>query len=381
MSEGLLFVATSNFIQAIDEAMLSRADLIVPFHLVSADVAGQIITRNLRALAAAWPTLLPLAEDTASIARLAKTLAGWDGRKAGSQKLPLVALARRPETVRDPGALTMDDLYSACEELRPERFEHLTRSETATEVIRITWQLQTDPRIDYRTLIARAIRILNSRGVMHKSGHVAARDASDPNVMWINSRKASRSTLTAADVVPVDLKSGERIGEGDEPPSEFHIHRAIFNRRPEVGAIVHSHPEHIVALSIARRPLLPVTVDGAFLGARTPLFDDAGHIDTPELRGDAGGRRARILECRRAARSRGGDHRRERRARRHADHPRAEENAAMQYLAEAARRGPAARAPTRLARIAAHTASPKSIRKAWHYEEETARRRGDLEGA
>ncbi len=129
---GLLFVATSNFIQAIDEAMLSRADLIVPFHLVTADVAGQIITRNLRALAAAWPSLLPLAEDQASIARLAKTLAGWDGRRLS--KLPLVALARRPETVRDPGALTMDDLYAACEELRPERFEHLTERKR-TEVL------------------------------------------------------------------------------------------------------------------------------------------------------------------------------------------------------------------------------------------------------
>jgi SpoVK/Ycf46/Vps4 family AAA+-type ATPase len=129
---GLLFVATSNFIEAIDEAMLSRADLIVPFHLVSADVAAQIITRNLRALAAAWPPLLALAEDAAAIARLAKTLAGWDGRRLS--KLALVALARRPETVRDPGRLTMDDLYAACEELRPERFEHLTERKR-TEVI------------------------------------------------------------------------------------------------------------------------------------------------------------------------------------------------------------------------------------------------------
>lgn len=129
---GLLFVVTTNFIQAIDEAMLSRADLIVPFHLVSADVAAQIITRNLRALAAAWPPLLALAEDTAGIAQLAATLAGWDGRRLS--KLPLVALARRPETVKDPAQLTMDDLYHACEELRPERFEHLAERKR-TEVI------------------------------------------------------------------------------------------------------------------------------------------------------------------------------------------------------------------------------------------------------
>lgn len=121
---GLLFVVTSNFPEAIDEAMLSRADLVVPFHLVSVDVAGQIITRNLRCLAAAWPSILPLAEDQAAISKFAATLAGWDGRRLS--KLPLVALARRSETVRDPGALTMDDLYAACEELRPERIADLT---------------------------------------------------------------------------------------------------------------------------------------------------------------------------------------------------------------------------------------------------------------
>ena len=136
--------------------------------------------------------------------------------------------------------------------------------------------------MDYPDLVVRAIRILNANGIMHMSGHVAVRDAADPNVMWINSRKASRSSLTMRDIVRVDLRTGKPIGEGDEPPSEFHIHRAIFNRRPDVGAIVHSHPKHVVALSVAGAPLLPVTIDGAFLGASTPVYDDARHINTAE---------------------------------------------------------------------------------------------------
>ena len=234
-----------------------------------------------------------------------------------------------------------------------------------------------EPRIDYRNLIARAIRILNSRGVMHKSGHVAARDASDPNHMWINSRKASRSTLTATDIVCCDIASGELVGGGDEPPSEYHIHRAIFSRRPEVGAIVHSHPEHVVALSIARRPLLPVTVDGAFLGAKTPIFDDAGHISTPErgrMVADALGASAAVV------------------LRGHgivivAENVEqvvtriilAEANARTQYLAEALGTVQPLE-DEELARVAKHTASPKSIRKAFHYEEETARRSGALDG-
>ncbi len=117
---GTLFIATTNFIEAIDEAMLSRADLVLPFHLASGDVAAQIITRSLRALATAWPDILALARDEDAIRALAADLAGWDGRRL--TKLPLVALARRESTARDPNRLTFDDLRAACEELDPRRF-------------------------------------------------------------------------------------------------------------------------------------------------------------------------------------------------------------------------------------------------------------------
>lgn len=129
---GVFFIATTNFIEAIDEAMLSRADLILPFRLATADVAGRIVARSLRALAAAWPPLLKLAEDKASIARMAEALAGWDGRRL--TKLPLVALARRAETVKDPGTMTFDDLWGAVEELNPERFAKRMERE-GTEIL------------------------------------------------------------------------------------------------------------------------------------------------------------------------------------------------------------------------------------------------------
>jgi SpoVK/Ycf46/Vps4 family AAA+-type ATPase len=117
---GTLFLTTTNFIEAIDEAMLSRADMIVPFRRATADVAAEILRRALDALAAAWPALLPLAQNPAEIARLGEALAGWDGRRL--TKLPVVAMAQRPETVRDPGGMTFADLWAAVEELRPDRF-------------------------------------------------------------------------------------------------------------------------------------------------------------------------------------------------------------------------------------------------------------------
>jgi ribulose-5-phosphate 4-epimerase/fuculose-1-phosphate aldolase len=141
--------------------------------------------------------------------------------------------------------------------------------------------LSSAPKVQYRSLIARTVRMINHAGVMHASGHVAGRDPDDPNVMWINSRKAGRSTLTAEDIVPVNLRTGERIGEGDEAPSEVHIHRAVFNARPDVQAICHTHPDYIVALSIAGKTLHPVHPVGGFLPESTPIFDDANLINTP----------------------------------------------------------------------------------------------------
>jgi ribulose-5-phosphate 4-epimerase/fuculose-1-phosphate aldolase len=222
-------------------------------------------------------------------------------------------------------------------------------------------------------LIARAVRILNSNGIMHKSGHVAARDAELPHVMWINSRKASRSSVTAGDIVRVDLRTGEPIGSGDEPPSEVDIHRAIFNRRPEVGAIVHSHPTYVVALSVADQPLVPVTVDGGFLGGPAPMFDDARHINTPER----GNLLAAALGDRTAVVLRGhgivviGRNVEEAVTR----IVLAESNAHTQYLALAAGTlHPLSE--EELAAINRTTSSDKALRKAYEYEEDTARRAG-----
>ena len=232
-------------------------------------------------------------------------------------------------------------------------------------------------KLNYRSLVARAIRMLNVTGVMHMSGHVAMRDLENPTTFWINSRKASRSTITVNDVVQVDLVTGKHIGPGDEPPSEFHIHRAIFNRRPDINAIVHTHPDYVVALSLAGIALAPVHITGAFLPAKTPIFDDPNLINK-EHRGEAvadalGDSSTVVLRghgivvtavdveavvartvC-------------------------AEENAKMQYLA-AAVGTPKTIEGEELEIAAREWNVPVIMRKHWHYHEETAKRLGALDG-
>jgi AAA+ superfamily predicted ATPase len=108
----VLFVTTTNFIDAVDEAFLSRADLVMRFALPDRDTVGRILAHALGELAVQWPALLPLASDTARISELAALCEGWDGRRI--RKLVLAALAQRLEVARDPAQLGWDDVLSAA---------------------------------------------------------------------------------------------------------------------------------------------------------------------------------------------------------------------------------------------------------------------------
>lgn len=226
--------------------------------------------------------------------------------------------------------------------------------------------------------IARAVRICNAAKVMDMNGHVSARDPDDPNVMWINSRKASRSTLTAADVVPFDIAAGKRIGAGDEPPSEYHIHTEIYKRRTDVGAIVHSHPEHILTLTIAGHPLRQVTTVCPFLPeAGAPAFDSPVLINTTE-RGKALATQlgdADAVVMRQHGTVTTGPTLEDAVVRMIC----AEDNARLQIRALQIGE-PRYLAGEEYAGLQRENLTPVIIRKFWHYHEESARVAGALEG-
>ena len=215
-------------------------------------------------------------------------------------------------------------------------------------------------------------------GVMDMNGHVSERDPDQPSIMWINSRKASRSTITMNDVVPFDIEAGKRIGEGDEPPSEYHIHTEIYRRRPDVFSIVHSHPEHILTLSAAGHRLRQVSAICPFLPAEgAPLFDSAVLINTKErgtavatVLGDAG-----AVVLRQHGTVVVGGSLEEAVVRMIC----AEDNARLQFrtlqIGE-----PRYIAGEELAVLKKENLAPIIYRKFWHYHEESARTAGALDG-
>jgi SpoVK/Ycf46/Vps4 family AAA+-type ATPase len=59
----VLFVATTNFADAVDEAFLSRADLVVTLELPDTPTIARIIGHSLAELSVLWPGIAPLAAD------------------------------------------------------------------------------------------------------------------------------------------------------------------------------------------------------------------------------------------------------------------------------------------------------------------------------
>src|SRR5438477_3637932 len=59
----VVFVTTTNFIEAVDEAFLSRAGLVMRFALPDRTTIVKILQTAIGELAVQWPALLPLAQD------------------------------------------------------------------------------------------------------------------------------------------------------------------------------------------------------------------------------------------------------------------------------------------------------------------------------
>ena len=111
----LLVIATTNFPQAIDAALLSRADLIATIRPPEIDGVEWILRDTLDELAKTWPAVAKIA-DTSEFSRAVQRGVGLDGRQL--RKAVVAACAQDPAAALDPGRLTAAMLVAAIERAR-----------------------------------------------------------------------------------------------------------------------------------------------------------------------------------------------------------------------------------------------------------------------
>jgi L-ribulose-5-phosphate 4-epimerase len=146
----------------------------------------------------------------------------------------------------------------------------------------------TDPQAtDLRELVALGCNILGANG--HDDyvwGHVSARDPHGRGI-WMKASTYGFEEITPDHVILVSF-DGEVL-EGDHPRhSEWPIHTEILRARQDVGAVVHSHPPHSIAVGASGRPLRPLSHAGAlFVPPELPRFTKTANlIVTPSMGSD-----------------------------------------------------------------------------------------------
>lgn len=92
-------------------------------------------------------------------------------------------------------------------------------------------------------------RIYRSGMTTTSGGNISIKDENGD--IWVTPSAIDKGTLTPKDIVCVK-KDGTILGP-HKPSSEYPFHKAIYDTRPEISAVIHAHPPGLVAFSIARQ--------------------------------------------------------------------------------------------------------------------------------
>jgi HCOMODA/2-hydroxy-3-carboxy-muconic semialdehyde decarboxylase len=88
------------------------------------------------------------------------------------------------------------------------------------------------------------------------------------------SRSLSPEFVTRADIIEFML-DGEPVNDSRPPYLERFIHGAIYEARPDINAVIHSHAEDILPFSISKTPMCCVAHVASDMGAHVPVWDIA----------------------------------------------------------------------------------------------------------
>jgi HCOMODA/2-hydroxy-3-carboxy-muconic semialdehyde decarboxylase len=127
-----------------------------------------------------------------------------------------------------------------------------------------------------------ANRILAHEGVVDAYGHVSIRNPANPE-RYLLSCSRSPELVQQSDIMEFEL-DGSPVGDDlRQPYLERFIHGAVYEARPDINAVVHSHAEDVLPFGISPTPLRPVIHSGGFLGQSAPVWDIADNFGATNL--------------------------------------------------------------------------------------------------
>lgn len=117
-----------------------------------------------------------------------------------------------------------------------------------------------------------AFHILNREGQGNEvAGHVTAR-LPGAQTFWTNRFRLGFDEANLADLQECDFDIN--VKTGGEVNQALLFHAAIYEARPDVNAVVHTHPRNAVALASLGQPLLPLDQQAAIFFENIANYND-----------------------------------------------------------------------------------------------------------
>ena len=127
-----------------------------------------------------------------------------------------------------------------------------------------------------------ANRILAREGVVDSFGHVSIRHPDRPD-RYVLSRARAPECIDVGDLMEFTFDGTPIDPAGRKPYAERFIHAAVYDARPEVGAIVHHHSPSVIPFSVTAAQLSPVMHMCAGIGTRIPTWDSRASFGDTNL--------------------------------------------------------------------------------------------------
>lgn len=153
---------------------------------------------------------------------------------------------------------------------------------------------------EIRDLIVVACRVLEKAGQADMVwGHVSVRDPGGRGV-WLKGSNLGFDEVGPGDVILIDF-DGEVLEGTAGRHVEYPIHTEIMRSRPDIGAVVHTHPLYSISFAATGWPLLALSHEAChFVPPEIARFSATGDLVRTKQLGEAlaeelGGRNAILM--------------------------------------------------------------------------------------
>lgn len=138
-----------------------------------------------------------------------------------------------------------------------------------------------------REKLANAGRVLAMEGQGdHVAGHVSVRLPDDPGRFLMKPAGIGIEEMRPDNIITVDIE-GRKVDGAMPRHNEVFIHSEVLRARPDVNAVIHTHPIHAVAFSSLGKPLVAVGNDASVFAGNLPIFSETTDLIVDQSRGKA----------------------------------------------------------------------------------------------